>query len=75
MVSKKTLLITHDYSKNFPTDGLTTMTKGAITIKDNMFIGMWCIILPGVTIGKNVIVGAGAVVTKSIPDNMTTYKG
>ncbi|MBU7011468.1 MAG: acyltransferase [Theionarchaea archaeon] len=70
VVSKKTLLITHDYSKNFPTDGLTTMTKGRITIKDNTFIGMRCIILPGVTIGKNVIVGAGAVVTKSIPDNM-----
>ena len=26
-------------------------------------------IMPGVTIGNNVIVGAGAVVTKDIPDN------
>ena len=26
-------------------------------------------ILPGVTIGNNVVIGAGAVVTKDIPDN------
>lgn len=28
-----------------------------------------CTILPGVTIGNNVIIAAGAVVTKDIPDN------
>ncbi|PJE58671.1 MAG: dTDP-6-deoxy-3,4-keto-hexulose isomerase, partial [Candidatus Portnoybacteria bacterium CG10_big_fil_rev_8_21_14_0_10_40_22] len=26
-------------------------------------------ILPGITIGKNALIGAGAVVTKNIPDN------
>lgn len=46
------------------------MTKGEVTIKDNTFIGMRCIILPGVTIGKNVIVGAGSVITKSVPDDV-----
>lgn len=40
-----------------------------VTIKDDAFIGARCIILKGVTIGKNSIVGAGSVVTKSIPDN------
>lgn len=69
VICKEALLITHDYSKNFPTEGLTTMTKGKVVIGDNTFIGMRCIILPGVEIGKNVIVGAGSVVTKSIPDN------
>jgi acetyltransferase-like isoleucine patch superfamily enzyme len=70
VVSKKTLLITHDYSKNFPTEGMTSMTKGEVIIGDNTFIGMRCIILPGVEIGKNVIVGAGSVVTKDVPDNV-----
>ena len=28
------------------------------------------IILPGVTIGNNVVIGAGSVVTKNIPDNV-----
>jgi acetyltransferase-like isoleucine patch superfamily enzyme len=69
VISKKTLLISHDYSKNFPTEGLSSMTKGKVVIGDHTFIGMGCIILPGVTIGNNVIVGAGSVVTRSIPDD------
>lgn len=40
-----------------------------VSIEDNAFVGAKCIILKGVTIGKNSIVGAGSVVTKSIPDN------
>ena len=31
------------------------------------------IVLPGVTIGDNVIIGAGSVVTKDIPDNKIAY--
>lgn len=42
---------------------------GKIIIKDNVYIGNNCLILPGITIGCNVIVAAGSVVTKSIPDN------
>ena len=40
---------------------------GAIRILDNCFIGARAIILPGVTIGPNSVVGAGAVVTKDVP--------
>jgi len=40
-----------------------------IEIKNDVFIGISCIILPGVTIGNNCIIGAGSVVTKDIPDN------
>ena len=39
-----------------------------IVIKDGAFIGAHCIILKGVTIGEKSIVGAGSVVTRSIPD-------
>jgi len=41
-----------------------------ILIKRNAWIGAAAIILPGVTIGENAIVAAGAVVTKNVPDNM-----
>lgn len=40
-----------------------------IEIQDNVFIGMRCLILKGVTIGENSIIGAGSVVTKDIPAN------
>jgi len=42
---------------------------GKIRIGDNTFIGNNATILPGVTIGRNCIVGAESVVTKSVPDN------
>ena len=40
-----------------------------VVIKDRAWIGANATVLPGVTIGKNAIVGAGAVVTKDVPDN------
>jgi maltose O-acetyltransferase len=40
-----------------------------ITIGRGCYIGSASIILRGVTIGDNVIVGAGSVVTKNVPDN------
>ena len=43
--------------------------KSPVIIEDNVFIGARSIILKGVTIGRNSIVGAGSVVTKSIPSN------
>lgn len=40
-----------------------------IVICDNVMIGAKAIILPGVTIGTNCIVGAGTVVSRNIPEN------
>lgn len=40
-----------------------------VTIGDSVWIGGSATILPGVTIGSNVTIGAGSVVTHDIPDN------
>jgi len=40
-----------------------------ITIEDNVWIGGGAIVLPGVGVGENAVVGAGAVVTKDVPPN------
>lgn len=41
-----------------------------IKISDNVWLGGGVIVTPGVTLGNNVVVGAGSVVTKSFPDNV-----
>lgn len=43
---------------------------GKVTIGDYVYIGADALILPGVTIGNNVLVAAGSVVTKSIPSGV-----
>lgn len=41
--------------------------KLPVRIEDNVWIGGGAIILPGVTIGRDSTIGAGSVVTRSIP--------
>jgi maltose O-acetyltransferase len=40
-----------------------------ITIADNVWIGGNAILLPGVTVSENAVVGAGAVVSRDVPPN------
>lgn len=46
-----------------------------IILGEQCWIGMNAVILPGVTLGPNTIVGAGAVVTKSFPDGYSVIGG
>jgi acetyltransferase-like isoleucine patch superfamily enzyme len=46
-----------------------SLVPGRIHIKQNAWIGAGTTILPGVTIGENAVVAAGAVVSKDVPDN------
>jgi transferase family hexapeptide repeat protein len=40
---------------------------GRIVVHDNVVLGLGAILLPGVEIGPNAVVGAGSVVTRSVP--------
>lgn len=41
---------------------------GAVHLQDGCWVGIGSVILPGVTIGKNSVVAANAVVTRNVPD-------
>ena len=41
-----------------------------VHIEENVWIGSGVIIVPGVRIGKNSVIGAGSIVTKDIPENV-----
>jgi hypothetical protein len=47
--------------------GLSLDKVGKIDIRDNVFVGHQAIVMPGVTIGPDAIVAAGAVVTRDVP--------
>ena len=44
-----------------------------VTIGSNVWIGMNSTLLPGISIGDNSVIGAGSVVTKSIPADVVAY--
>ena len=48
-------------------DSMDDGAKGPVVIGNNVWIGLRVIILPGVQIGDGAVVGAGSVVTKSVP--------
>lgn len=58
-------------TENHPTDPANRrpLDLQKIVIKKNAWIGAGAIILPGVTVGENAIVAAGAVVNKDVADN------
>ena len=45
-----------------------TQPERAVRIGDGSWLGHGCIVLPGVTIGRHVVVGANSVVTHDLPD-------
>ncbi len=68
LIGPRVNLVTENHPL-IPNDRKTLITK-PITIKQRAWIGAAATILPGVTIGENSVVAAGAVVSKDVPDNM-----
>lgn len=58
----------HDYTLKGKARKDTVRHK-PVVFKDGCWIASGCIIMPGVTIGENAVVGAGSLVTHNIPAN------
>lgn len=67
LIGPKVNLITENHPVD-PSDRRTLVVK-PIVIKKNAWLGAAVTILPGVTIGENAVVAAGAVVSKDVPAN------
>ena len=66
-----TLVTDFDWHATDPNDRKSGKPKSApIVIEDNVWIGINVVILKGVTIGKNTIIGANSLVIKDIPANV-----
>jgi len=68
LVASGTTILTHEHVKREEEDPRNPWVTNTY-IGKNCFIGIEAIILPGIKIGDEVIVGAGTVVTKDIPSN------
>lgn len=68
LVASRTTILTHEHVKR---DSLNPKNPWIVNtyIGKNCFIGVGVMILPGVKIGNEVIIGASSVVTKDIPSN------
>lgn len=67
LIGHNTTIATLNHDINPYTRG--NLTPSPVKIGNRVWIGSDCTILPGVTIGDGAIIGAGSVVTKSIPAN------
>lgn len=71
MIGSGVLITDHQHGtladSDIPVADRKLVSKGAVVIEDNVWIGEHVCILSGVTIGEGSIIGANAVVTKSIP--------
>lgn len=75
VISRNVTLLVHDYSITRAlkaidkSQGLVKVLEN-IEIGENSFVGASALLLPGTSIGKNVIVGGGAVVKGMVDDNI-----
>lgn len=73
-ISLDVMFLTHDWSIATGLKSFDRSMGGCfhkqISVGDNCFIGIRTILLPGTSLGDNVIVGAGSVVKGNFPDNV-----
>lgn len=73
VVGSNTTFVNHDYIhqvlNNYLKEYKYSYYAGCIEIMDNVFIGTGTIIMPNIKIGPNVVIAAGSIVTKDVPEN------
>ena len=53
----------------YPISGNAEFSREPVTIRSGASVGGGAVLLPGIVVGRNALVGAGAVVTRDVIDN------
>lgn len=73
-ITRDVIILTHTQAKQGGPRGLWGgVERGKVRIGNNVFVGVKSVIMPGVTIGDNCVIGACSLVTKSIPCNSVAF--
>jgi len=67
LVGARTVILDSDFHGLHPRQRGSAGVSKPVEIRDNVWIGMGVMILKGVTIGKDAVIGASCVVTKDVP--------
>jgi acetyltransferase-like isoleucine patch superfamily enzyme len=73
LIGANTTIVDTDFHPLSPAGRIENPQAGKtapVIIKSDVFVGMNCLILKGVTIGEGSVVGAGSVVTRDVPPGM-----
>ncbi len=68
VIAPQVMLLTHGDVGERPLAKLIKRKAGPVSLAEGCWIGARAVILPGITIGKQAVVGAGAVVTADVAD-------
>ena len=72
-ISAGAQIYTHDTAARALTRGAAPVGRAATTIRDATFVGPQAVILRGVTIGSQCVIGAGALVHRHVPDRSIVF--
>jgi acetyltransferase-like isoleucine patch superfamily enzyme len=70
LIGANTYITDSDWHSFDPRNRNSNVKSIPVVIEDNVWVGANCIVLKGVTIGQNSIIGAGSIVVKTIPENV-----
>lgn len=73
MFGPNTVIATAGHPINPELRARVTQYNAEVHIGNNVWLGAGVIVMPGVTIGDNSVIGAGSVVTKDIPANVVAF--
>ena len=64
-IAARSTILAHDEARAYTDSGSERVAE--TRVERGAFVGVHCVVLPGVTIGQRAIVAAGSVVTQSVP--------